>query len=350
MNRIEIIEAALLKKHTPRIPCFPLIDAAFASAYSRNTLRAVQLRPEIHAKALSLCTEKLPVDGVYINLCLKDGQAEKISDAAYLLDDALTLVIPENDVLSIKETDITSLEDSRIETAELFHPGMLETYRLIPEKVKEECAILTALTGTFSHLAFLYGVQNLLIELIDNPEKVRQALEKRHTVVLRQAEDLCSAGARFVWIGEGLGSGSLISPEQYEKFVLPYEQDIANFFRKRDVLTILHICGNTNKTLPSIAASGVDGFDLDYPVPIEAAMEHLSPNISIKGNINPSLFLSNRLEDLKDACSALKGKTKNLPGFIMSTGCLVPRDSDPRAFTIMKEHCDRNHQQGENTQ
>lgn len=343
MNGREIIEAAMLKRQTPRVPCFPLIDAAFASAYSGNSLRAVQLNPDIHARALSLCAEKLPVDGVYINLCLEEEQAKKISDSVYLLDEALTVVIPENDVLSIKETDITSLEDPRIETAELFHPGMLETYRLIPKKIKEERAVLTALTGTFSHLAFLYGVQNLLIQLIDNPEEVKQALNRRHKVVLQQAEEIREAGARFVWIGEGLGSGSLISPEQYEEFVLPYEQDIAAFFRKRGVLTMLHICGNTNHALPLIAASGVDGFDLDYPVPVERAIEHLSPNMSIKGNINPGLFLPNRLEELKDACVTLKGKTKNLPGFIMSTGCLVPRDSDPRAFTIMRDICETRH-------
>jgi hypothetical protein len=47
-----VIEAALLKKKPSRTPCFPLIDTAFAAAYSGKSLREVQTDPELHAAAL----------------------------------------------------------------------------------------------------------------------------------------------------------------------------------------------------------------------------------------------------------------------------------------------------------
>ena len=335
----DCIEQALQGRSCSRIPCFPLIDAAFASAYSGYNLRAVQTDPAKHAEALGRCARELPVDGVYINLSLSRKQAASGDAAQVIIDNAVAISIPENDVLSISATEISDLSDPRIRSAELFHPGMLETYRLITEDIKQEYAVVTGLTGTFSQLAFLFGVQNLLIELLDRPEQVRRALEQRHVTVMDQVDELCAAGVRFAWIGEGLGSGSLISPEQYREFVLPYEQDIARRFRERGVLTLLHICGNIKNSLDFIARSGVDGIDLDYPVPIEAAFNALGSETSVKGNINPGLFLPGHAAELTEACRTVLERADGHPGFIMSTGCLVPRDSTEEAFHIMRTEC-----------
>ncbi|MCF7943598.1 MAG: hypothetical protein K9L21_04110 [Spirochaetia bacterium] len=336
----QLIESALLKEPTGRTPCFPLIDAAYASAFSGKTLQSVQLNPMFHAEVLTECAEKLPVDGVYINLCLQENQVIHIQDNLYLLDDALTLAIPDNDVLSIKQTEINDLSDPRIESAELFHPGMLAVYAAIPETVRNTHAIIPAITGTFSQTAFLFGVQNLLMELLDSPDTVSRSLDRRHKTVLKQAEEICSSGSRFVWLGEGLGSGSLISPEMYARFVLPYEQDLTRFFREQGVLTLLHICGDTRKALPLIAQSGCDGFDFDYPVPAEMAVKVFLPGTAVKGNINPSYFLQHNSDKLQNACYELAVQFGKTPGFIMSTGCLVPRDSVTEAFTTMRNYCD----------
>jgi uroporphyrinogen decarboxylase len=335
----DCIEKALKGCSCSRIPCFPLIDAAFASAYGGYSLREVQTDPEKHAEALERCARELPVDGVYINLSLSREQVVSGDAAKVIIDEAVTISVPENDVLSIAETSLTDLDDPRITEAALFHPGMLETYRLVSQDIKEEYAVVTGLTGTFSQLAFLFGVQDLLIELLDRPKQVRRALEHRHVTVMEQVDEFCDAGVRFAWIGEGLGSGSLISPEQYREFVLPYEQEIARMFRERGVLTLLHICGNIRNSLDFIAQSGVDGIDLDYPVPVEAAFNALGPETSVKGNINPGLFLPGHAAELTEACRSLLKRADGQPGFIMSTGCLVPRDSTEEAFHIMRTEC-----------
>ena len=136
-------------------------------------MREVQLDPRLHANALCTCADKLPVDGVYINLGLNSGQCRWLKKDTYLIDEALTLVIPENDVLSVHSRDITSLEDERIETAELFHPGMLTAFKLMREEIKKNHAVVVGITGTFSQLAFLYGITELLMALLDQPEAVR---------------------------------------------------------------------------------------------------------------------------------------------------------------------------------
>jgi uroporphyrinogen decarboxylase len=205
---------------------------------------------------------------------------------------------------------------------------------------KNTYAVVTGVTGTFSQVAFIYGIQNLMMAMIDDPAKVRKTLDRRHKVVLSQIDQLCDCGVRFIWIGEGLGSGSLISPEQYRDFVLPYEQSIAGRLREREVLSILHICGDTRKTLRYIADLNVDGFDLDYPVTIPEALKALPPEITIKGNINPGLFLPGNSVELKKACEQAVKAIRHSQSFILSTGCLVPRDSDKEAFYTMRSICE----------
>jgi len=338
-RKAEIIERALQKQPTGRLPCFPLIDIAFASSYLERPLREVQLDPRLHAQALAKCVRELPVDGIYLNLCLDSGQGERIDASECVVDESLHLIIPENDVLSIAATQIDSLNDPRIVTAELFHPGMLATFESLEPEIKDNYAVAVGLTGTFSQLAFLMGISECMIALLDRPERVRQALDTRHRIVLRQVRQLCEAGARLIWIGEGLGSGSLISPQQYRNFVLPYEIELAEEIRKNGALSLLHICGNVTQALPDIAQSRADGFDLDYPVDLAAALRELLPQVAVKGNINPQLFLPGFGEQLEQSCREARDIGGEKPGFILSTGCLVPRDSSVEAFHIMADIC-----------
>jgi uroporphyrinogen decarboxylase len=334
-----VIEAALLKKKPSRTPCFPLIDTAFAAAYSGKSLREVQTDPELHAAALEKCARELPVDGVYINLSLGQHQPVRLSEDTFRIDNALTLSIPLNDVLSIAETDIETLDDERIISAQLFHPGILETFESMKGETTNQVAVVVGLTGTFSQVAFLYGISPCMMALVDRPDEVRRALDRRHEVVLQQARDLCNAGAHFIWIGEGLGSGSLISPRQYQDFVLPYERSLTTEIRRAGALSILHICGDVTGALPHIAGSGADGFDLDYPVDLSTALDILLPEVAVKGNIDPTLFLKGHQESLRGACMQALQSAGDAAGFILSTGCLVPRDAEVESFLTMSELC-----------
>jgi len=216
---------------------------------------------------------------------------------------------------------------------------MLETFRAIPDRVRGRAAVCVGLTGTFSQLGFLVGLENLLVAMVDRPAEVHRALRRRHEVALRQAREICQAGARFVWIGEGMASGSLIGPGMYREFVLPYEQELTAELRRLGALSLLHICGNTSRMLEEIAQSGADGCDVDAPTDWPAAVAVLGPRMSVKGNISPLLFLAENVDRLAAACEESKRVAAGTKGFILSTGCLVPRDATTSAFDVFARAC-----------
>ncbi len=319
------------------------MDVVFASAVAGRPMAALQLDPAAHARGLERSLAEYPLDGIYVNLCFSRRQASQavFRDGSYLLrlDDSLEVAFAENDVAAVARTDISSLDDPRLVAAELFHPGMLETFREMAPAAKEEAAVCVGLTGTFSQVGFLYGLQNLMIAMLDRPDDIARALDRRHQVVLQQADELVRAGARFIWIGEGMASGSLISPALYRRFVLPYERELARAIRQRGAYSILHICGNITSMLADVAESEVDCADIDAPTDWETAVNTLGPAISLKGNLNPVLFLPANVKRLASACEATLRTANGLPGHILSTGCLVPRDSCYEAFEIMARYC-----------
>jgi uroporphyrinogen decarboxylase len=219
---------------------------------------------------------------------------------------------------------------------------MLQTYRALPEAAKEQTAVCVGLTGAFSQLGFLLGLEKLLVAMIDQPDTVHRALACRQKAALRQADEICRAGARFIWIGEGMATGSLISPAMYREFVLPYEQALVQHIRRRGALSLLHICGNTSMMLVEIAQTGADGCDIDAPTDWAAAWEILGSRMCLKGNINPLLFLPEHIAGLPPACEDARRVAAGRPGFILSTGCLVPPGAVPEAFNVMARACGRN--------
>jgi uroporphyrinogen-III decarboxylase len=325
------------------VPCFPTVDVVYAGSHSGLPISRLQLDPAAHAAALAQCAAELPIDGIYVNLCLSSRQAAQAvcREGRYhvRLDDALEVEFAENDVASIAHSDIHDLEDPRIQQAELFHPGMLEVFRAIPAQTGRDVAVCVGVTGAFSQLGFLLGLENLLLELVDRPAAVHRALRKRQEAALRQAAEIVQAGARFLWIGEGMASASLISRQMYAEFVLPYEQELAGEIRRLGGLVILHICGNITPSLHAIAECDCDGADIDRPTDWNAAVRTLGPKMCLKGNIDPLLFLPENVGSLGPACeTALRGAA-TAKGFILSTGCLVPRDAARAAFSIMADAC-----------
>ncbi|MEI6782387.1 MAG: uroporphyrinogen decarboxylase family protein [Verrucomicrobiota bacterium] len=345
MTRRAYVEAALQGRQSDRVPCFPLVDVSYASTHSGQNMARLQLDPRVHALALAQCARELPIDGVYINLCLGAKQAAQTAhrDGQYRvrIDDSVNVQFSENDVAAIASTDICSLGDERIQTAGLFHPGMLETFQAMTEDLCREVAVFVGLTGAFSQVGFLLGLQNLMLALMDEPAAAHRAIRQRQQVALGQAREICQAGARFIWIGEGMASSSLLSPQMYAEFVLPYEQELADEIRRLGALSLLHICGNITPALAQIAQSRVDGVDVDAPTDWPAAVSILGPHLCLKGNINPLLFLPGKGVELRTAGEIAKCIGEPARSLILSTGCLVPRDSAREAFSIMAGVCNQ---------
>ena len=200
----------------------------------------------------------------------------------------------------------------------------LEAVRLLREKVGGEVPIMGWVEGALAEAIDLRGMMNLMTDLIQRPEWVMELLEICGELSVRFSLAQMEAGADIIGLGDA--AASQISPAMYSRFALPYEQKVFSQVHNAGGIGRLHICGDTNKILPDMVASGAKIIDLDWMVDMSAAVNQFGDQVSFCGNIDPvAVLLQGTPEEVYRATLT----NLNAGGIhsICAAGCEVPTNT-----------------------
>jgi uroporphyrinogen decarboxylase len=193
---------------------------------------------------------------------------------------------------------------------------------LLRERVGDDVAVMGWVEGAFALASVLRGDTNLLLDIHDRPEWLKELLDRLVEVGVAFARAQVAAGAHVIGLGDSMGS--LVSPKQYREFVLPYEQQVFAAVAEAGAIPRLHICGDTNHLLADMARSGAAIVDLDWMVDLARAASVFGPTGPAPcGNFDPvSVMLQGTPDDVASAvraCAAAGG-----PRLFSAAGCEVP--------------------------
>ncbi len=174
----------------------------------------------------------------------------------------------------------------------------LEAIRLARKRYGETVPVISSGVGPFTLAGVLFGVETLLVWMIEEPEKVEAALQKTTRLVGRYITQQYAAGAHFVQIGEPSASGDLISPAQYQTHIAGFHRELVS---GTDRALGIHICGNITRQLPHLAAIGFGGVSFDAKTDVQAARAHLKGKAALIGYVSTALLLSGTPEEVKAA-------------------------------------------------
>jgi MtaA/CmuA family methyltransferase len=201
----------------------------------------------------------------------------------------------------------------------------LEGVRLMRERVGDEIPVMGWVEGGMAEAADLRGDSNLLLDLYDRPDWVRELLEICTEVAIDFARAQVEAGAHIIGMGDAIASQ--VSPAMYREYALPCEQRIFQAVHEAGALARLHICGNTSRIVGDMVESGADIVDLDWMVDWQSAAEQYGDRVTFFGNFDPvSVMLQGSPEDVyrtTQDCLRSGGDRS-----ISAAGCEVP-DSTP---------------------
>ena len=133
--------------------------------------------------------------------------------------------------------------------------------------------------GCWQHACCLADVNELLLACFDKPDWVHDFLSCLLKKKLQFIESMKGAKFDLIETGGGAGSSTVISPELYREFCLPYDRRIHAALDELGFKVTYHTCGGTFGIEEMIAANGCD------------ASETLAP-VSIGGNQEPWEFAS----------------------------------------------------------
>ena len=329
---------AMLNKPTDRLSVQPAIDISYAAKLFGKNVGECFINPQMHAKALENVFVVHPcIDSLYINLCLSPRSIinhQIKNNVSHILDNGgMTWHIPLDDVGTVGSHEIKSITDQRLITQNSLKDGIIDTYKSISKDMKNKYLLIPGLTGPFSQIVFMLGLTETLLLIYDQPEELKQALEWRTQKAIEWADELINIGVDCVWIGEGTASSSIISPDNYSEFVLPYASQVVGYLKSHGVVTIMHVCGDINQSVGIIARTGTDAIDIDYMVDLKEARNAIERPICLRGSLNPVDLLNLSRETVSDLCRKLvsSGGTP----FVLSTGCLVARDTPKENIEAM---------------
>ena len=162
------------------------------------------------------------------------------------------------------------------------YPVVLEAIRIARGRYGEAAPVISSMLGPFTLCGCLFGVETLLIWMIEEPEKVRAVMATATRLVSLYIRGQFGAGAHVVQMAEPTASGDLISPGQYLEHVAPHHRELA---AATDLPLITHICGNITRHLPHLASVGFRGVSFDAKTDIHAARSHLKGKAALIGYV-----------------------------------------------------------------
>ena len=205
---------------------------------------------------------------------------------------------------------------------------------LFREEVGGDIPILGWVEGPMAEGVDLRGF-DLMMDFIDDPAFVLDLFEFVTEMEIRFARAQIEAGVDIMGIGDA--AASLVGPEVYREYVLPYERRLIDAIHEMGCPVRLHICGNIDHLLEDIRGLGVDMIDIDFLTDLHLAREVLGGEIPILGNMEPVKYL---LQSPPDAVYQALAECHQIVGdrYVVGPGCEVPPLSPYENVQIMSEY------------
>jgi len=208
--------------------------------------------------------------------------------------------------------------------------------------------ITLILGGNFTIAGNICPVEQLCRWTLKKPQLAHRILRLAtdHIVdIVTHWVDTFGGGSVIVQIWEPLASNDIISPRQFEEFVLPYLQESSERILGMGVKHIFyHICGEQNLNLPYWAKvpMGSPGIcSIGSQIEIASAIEYLGDIAIIAGNIEPYILLAEKPQRIYQLCKkAIETGKKALRGFILMSGCETPPDTPSSNVHMMRKAID----------
>lgn len=154
------------------------------------------------------------------------------------------------------------------------------------------------------------------IMMYSDEQTWRLLMEKLTVVLADYLVAQIRAGAQAVQIFDTWAG--LLSPQDYEQFVLPYSQRLVQFARAEHV-PVIYFGTNTATLLTLMKQAGSDVMGLDWRIPLDEGWKLLGNDIAVQGNLDPAVLLA-PWDEIKKRVQEILRRANGRAGHIFNLG------------------------------
>lgn len=197
----------------------------------------------------------------------------------------------------------------------------IEAIRCYRERVGDEYSIMGWVEGPAAEATDLRRMDNFFVDLFEDEGYAGELMDICVETALRFARPQVESGAETIGIGDA--AASQISPDIYEKLILPRQQRLVKGLKEMGAKVRMHICGNITHLLPGLASLELDVLDVDHMVSLSRVREVCGRKLTICGNLDPVRdVLRGTPESIRAASEACYDEVGN--PFMVNAGCEIP--------------------------
>jgi MtaA/CmuA family methyltransferase len=333
MTSLERTQKAIRMQTIDRVPHFPILIAPACELLSVKQ-GEYSLQADVMADTLIRVRELIGADGIYVS---RDN---------WVYHQALggELIFPEDDEPYSKQPVLSSVKEFRkLQVPDPPAAAGMKTLLSAARKVVREAGDRYYIQanvdcGPFSLAAVLRGAEAFLLDLMtENEHDLQEFLGFCTEVVVAYGQAMISTGVHGIQYGDS--TASLVGPEHYQRFALPYQEESIDALAGRGCDLWIHICGKTDHLLQFLRPLDIQGFEVDAKVPMTTARRLLGDRIAIKGNLDTTFLLQQSPEAVYEATLEILRSGPFRTGIVMSPGCGVARMTPLENLRAMGRAC-----------
>ncbi len=197
----------------------------------------------------------------------------------------------------------------------------------------------------FTNAGNIAELPTLLRWIVKEPQTVHLLMRKCiefHRKVVDYFTREFAGGPIMMFFGEPSTANAVISPKQFEKFALPYLDEMNRYAIEKGVKHIFaHLCGEQNKNLDywnQIPYGDPGIISFGHEVDLDRAIEVFGDRHIIAGNVEPQKVQLGTPEEVYALTRAALEKGKRAKsGFVLMCGCELPVNTPPYNLYTMKK-------------
>jgi uroporphyrinogen decarboxylase len=333
MTDRERVEALLKHKKPDRVPIWP-IALGFCTLHVGGSITDAYNNPAVFLSGQRQTSRDFgwiffPMMGASAALAREFGGEIKLPSSEF--SQAPTIqrypVQTEKDVWNLKMPDVKTAGTV---------PVRIEFYKLaMRERLDNEpFNIMVWEGGPFTNATNICGIDKMGRWILKHQEAVHRLIRitvDYYVELTKYWKAMFGTEGALPFYGEPTASNQILSPKQFEQFVLPYNKELCQKVLAMGYKHIfVHICGEQNLNLPywvQIPFGDPGIISIGHEVELQTAAKYF-PNDIIMGNLEMAIIQTGTPQEVYEATSEVVRKGKELPGgYIFSPGCELP----PRA-------------------
>ncbi|MDY0269894.1 uroporphyrinogen decarboxylase [Trichloromonas sp.] len=269
------------------------------------------------------------------------------ADAAILFSDILTPVEPmglkldfvpgpvfENPVRT--QADVDAL---RIPVMEEDVPYVLETIKILRREFEGRVPLIGFGGAPFTLACYMVegkgskDFAQIKRMMYGAPELYAALMEKITEMDRQYLNAQIAAGAQAIQIFDTWGG--IVSPLDYEKYILSYTTKLINGLN-RDGIPIIHFVKGAGTMLKSVRKAGSDVVGLDWHVNLGEARDILGAETAVQGNLDPTVLYAPKAY-IENEVKRILDENAGRPGHIFNLGHGILPTVDPEHAKFMVE-------------